>query len=240
PVSRNRLRWNACKSHRGIRLDGNRFVSKVQALGGGRQYRRLQRESRGRSRSVKRAPGGNVNHGGARSGRERRAGRRVGVNFSGELRYRAGLHQGGANRVAHEVMHGSLLAKPDFGFRGMNVDVHLSAGQLQKQEYHREHRGRNNVTVSLCKGVLDEAVANQASVDEDVNGIAIEFLDFGFRNEAVSAQLTKGFFFLLDQIFADGACTKRKSAGVTLLLFPPPRWGLRQADSFKRLQGGDG
>src|SRR5439155_486422 len=82
------------------------------------------------------------------------------------------------------------------------------------------------------------AVANQASVDKHVNGIAIELLDFGFGNEAVSAQLAKRFFFLLDQIFADGACTKRKSAGVTLLLFPPPRRRLRQANSLERLQRG--
>src|SRR5438552_8246608 len=122
----------------------------------------------------------------------------------------------------------------------MNVNVNLTAGQLQKKEYYREHRGRNDIPVGFSERVLDDAVANQASVDKHVNGIAIELLDFGFGNEAVSAQLAKRFFFLLDQIFADGACTKRKSAGVTLLLFPPPRWGLRQADSFKRLQGGDG
>src|SRR5438552_6158100 len=122
----------------------------------------------------------------------------------------------------------------------MNVNVNLTAGQLQKKEYYREHRGRNDIPVGFSERVLDDAVANQASVDKHVNGIAIELLDFGFGNEAVSAQLAKRFFFLLGQIFADGACTKRKSAGVTLLLFPPPRWGLRQADSFKRLQGGDG
>src|SRR5437667_10413250 len=122
----------------------------------------------------------------------------------------------------------------------MNVNVNLTAGQLQKKEHYREHRGRNDIPVGFSERVLDDAVANQASVDKHVNGIAIELLDFGFGNEAVSAQLAKRFFFLLGQIFADGACTKRKSAGVTLLLFPPPRWGLRQADSFKRLQGGDG
>src|SRR5213080_4364044 len=122
----------------------------------------------------------------------------------------------------------------------MNVNVNLTAGQLQKKEYYREHRGRNDIPVGFSERVLDEAIANQASVDKHVNGIAIELLDFGFGNEAVSAQLAKRFFFLLDQIFADGACTKRKSAGVTLLLLPPPRWGLRQADSFKRLQRGDG
>src|SRR5438552_2193243 len=122
----------------------------------------------------------------------------------------------------------------------MNVNVNLTAGQLQKKEYYREHHGRNNVAVGFCQGMLDEAIANQASVDKHVNGIAIELLDFGFGNEAVSAQLAKRFFFLLDQIFADGACTKRKSAGVTLLLFPPPRWRLRQANSLERLQRGHG
>src|SRR5437762_13854399 len=104
----------------------------------------------------------------------------------------------------------------------MNVNVNLTAGQLQKKEYYREHRGRNDIPVGFSERVLDDAVANQASVDKHVNGIAIELLDFGFGNEAVSAQLAARFFFLLVQIFADGACTKSQSAGGTLLLFPPP------------------
>src|SRR5437899_6652330 len=124
----------------------------------------------------------------------------------------------------------------------MNVNVNLTAGQLQKKEYYREHRGRNDIPVGFSERVLDDAVANQASVDKHVNGIAIELLDFGFGNEAVSAQLTKGFFFLLNRIFSGRAGTKRsrRVAHAFLFLPSPPRWGLRQADSFKRLQGGDG
>src|SRR6266705_5054653 len=90
--------------------------------------------------------------------------------------------------------------------------------------------------------MLDEAIANQASVDKHVNGIAIELLDFGFGNEAVSAQLAKRFFFLLNRIFSGGAGTKRsrRVAHVFLFLRSPPRWRLRQANSLERLQRGHG
>src|SRR5437667_4064968 len=124
----------------------------------------------------------------------------------------------------------------------MNVNVNLTAGQLQKKEYYREHRGRNDIPVGFSERVLDDAVANQASVDKHVNGIAIELLDFGFGNEAVSAQLAKRFFFLLNRIFPGGAGTKR-SRGVAhafLFLRSPPRWRLRQASSLERLQRGHG
>src|SRR6266571_1143906 len=120
----------------------------------------------------------------------------------------------------------------------MNVNVNLTAGQLQKKEYYREHRGRNDIPVGFSERVLDEAIANQASVDKHVNGIAIELLDFGFGNEAVSAQLAKRFFFLLNRIFSGGAGTKRsrRVAHVFLFLRSPPRWRLRQANSLERLQ----
>src|SRR5207244_12005717 len=90
--------------------------------------------------------------------------------------------------------------------------------------------------------MLDEAIANQASVDKHVNGIAIELLDFGFGNEAVSAQLAKRFFFLLNRIFTGGAGTKRsrRVAHVFVFLCSPPRWRLRQANSLERLQRGKG
>ena len=122
---------------------------------------------------------------------QRGAGGRVGADLDRELRHRARLHQRGAHRVAHEIVHHALLAEADFGLRGMHIDVHFAAGQVEKQQHHRENRGRQDVAVGLDDGVLDQAVADQASVDEDVNRIAIQFLDFGLGDETVYAEFAE-------------------------------------------------
>ncbi len=109
----------------------------------------------------------------------------MGADFDRELGHGACFHQRGADRVAHEIVHHALLPKADFGFRRVHVDIHFAAGQIEKQQHHREDGGRQNVAISLDDGVLDEAVADQASVDEDVDRVAIQFLDFGFRDKAV-------------------------------------------------------
>src|SRR5208282_1701595 len=50
-----------------------------------------------------------------RAGSQRRAGRRMGGNFCGELRNRTSFHQRGAYRIADEIMRHRLLAEADFG-----------------------------------------------------------------------------------------------------------------------------
>ena len=70
------------------------------------------------------------------------AGGGVGIDFGGELRHWAGLHQRGADGVAHEIMHHALLAETHLGFRRMHVHIHFAAGQFQKQQHHRENGRR--------------------------------------------------------------------------------------------------
>ncbi len=118
----------------------------------------------------------------------------------------------------------------DFGFRWVHIDVDFAAGQVEEQQHHRVDGWRQNVAISLGDGVLDEAVADQASVDEDINRIAVEFLDFRFGDETVQAEFAKGW----GRFCSFFACYP------WLRLLAAPRWGLRQADAFQRLQGGDG
>ena len=113
----------------------------------------------------------------------------MGVNFGCELRRGARLHQSGAHGVADEIVHHAGLPEADFGFRGMDVDIHLAGRQFEKQQHDRIDRGRNDVAIGLGESVLDQAVANQAAVDEDENRIAIQLLDLGLRDEAVEAHL---------------------------------------------------
>ena len=107
------------------------------------------------------------------------------ADFSDELRYRAGLHQGRADRVAKEIVGDRLLAKADLSFRGMNIDIDFGVRHLEKKEHDGKNRRRKNVAIGLGERVLDDAVANEASINERVDGIAIELLDLRLGDEAV-------------------------------------------------------
>src|SRR5207342_3074182 len=102
-----------------------------------------------------------------------------------ELRHRARFHQRGAYRFAYEIMHHALLAKADFCLRRMHVDVDFTCRQIEEQQHHGENRGWKDVAVSLDDRVLNKAVADEASVDEDVDRVAVQLLDFRFGDEAM-------------------------------------------------------
>jgi hypothetical protein len=93
-----------------------------------------------------------------------------------------------ADAVADEVMHGALLAEADFGLGRMDVDVDLVRGHLEEDEDNGKRCGRDDVAIGFADRVQDEAVADEALVDEDVDGVAIELLQFGLGDEAAHAQ----------------------------------------------------
>ena len=62
-----------------------------------------------------------------------------------------------------------LLPEADFGFGGMNVDVHLFGRHLEKQQHHRRAGGRNDVPISLSDCMQQQAIADKTLVDEDVD-----------------------------------------------------------------------
>ena len=107
----------------------------------------------------------------------------------GEAGGGAGLHERGADGVADEVVDEAGLAEADFGFGGVDVDVDLLRGHLEEEEDDGEGGGWEDVAVGLGEGVEDELVADEALVDEDVDGVAIEFLQLGFGDEAGEAEV---------------------------------------------------
>jgi hypothetical protein len=109
----------------------------------------------------------------------------VSANLGYELGHGAGFHQCGAHRIADEIVHHAPLAETNFGFRGMNVDVDFSRRHFEEQQHHGIDRGRNNVAIGLGERVLHQAVADEASIHEYENRVAIELLDLGFGNESV-------------------------------------------------------
>src|SRR5262249_53574905 len=92
---------------------------------------------------------------------------------------------------------------------------------FEEKQDDREDRGRQNVAVGLDDGVLHEAVTDEASVDEDVDGVAIELLDLGLRNKTMQAKFA--WIFRLRILLFDTAPGRR----------------LRQSDALERLQGCD-
>ena len=116
---------------------------------------------------------------------EERALRSVGAAGQGgsEAGCGASLHERGANGVADEVVDEAGLAEADLGLGGMDVDVDLLRGHLEEEQDDGEGGGWEDVAIGFAERVEDELVADEALVDEDVDGVAIEFLQLGLGDE---------------------------------------------------------
>ena len=65
------------------------------------------------------------------------------------------------------------MAEADFSLRGMHVYIDLCCRHFQEQQDDRIDAGRNDISIGFGERVLDQAVADEASVDEDENRIAV-------------------------------------------------------------------
>ncbi len=99
----------------------------------------------------------------------------------------AGLHEGGAHGIADEVVDEAGLAEADLGLRGVDIDVDLLWGHLEEEENDRVGGRRDDIAVGLGECVEDELVADEALVDEDIDGVAVELLQLGLGDEAGDA-----------------------------------------------------
>ena len=81
----------------------------------------------------------------------------------------AGLHQRDADTFSDEVVDERLLAEANFGFGRVDVDIDLVGRHFEKKKDDGERSRRNDVAVGLHDGVNDEAIADEALVDEDVD-----------------------------------------------------------------------
>jgi hypothetical protein len=85
----------------------------------------------------------------------------------------AGAHEGVADAVADEVVEEALLPKADFGLGGVDVDVDFFGRHFEEHEDDGEGSWREDVAVGFADGVKDEAIADEAVVYEDVDGVAV-------------------------------------------------------------------
>ena len=102
----------------------------------------------------------------------------------------------------------------------MHVGVHLFIGQLDKQQHHRENRGRKNVAVALGQRVLHQPVADQAAIHKHEDGIAVQLLQLRLGNKAMQPQITRD----------------RR----LVVLAAAPRWRLWNSHALQLQRGGQG
>ncbi len=127
-----------------------------------------------------------------RLGDERGAGERCSVERREEGGCGAGSDQGGAQAVADEVVDGRLLAEADLSLGRVDVDVDLFGREFKEKQDDGEGCGGDDVAVGLRDCVEHKAVADEAFVDEDVYGVAIELLEFGLGEETGEAEVAWG------------------------------------------------
>ncbi len=76
------------------------------------------------------------------------------------------------------------MAEADFGFGGVDVDVNLGVIAVEEDQRKGVAGGGNEVVIGAGEGVQEQLVANEATVDEEVDRVAVELLDVRFRDEA--------------------------------------------------------
>ena len=105
---------------------------------------------------------------------------------------RLGGDQPGADSLADELEHPRGGPEANLCLSGVDVDIHLFRGDLQEQQHERVYAARHQVLVALGDGFLDQAVADEATIDKDVEGVAVGAMKLGLGHEAVEAQRRPG------------------------------------------------
>ena len=164
---------------------------------------------------------------------ETRARVRLRANFGQELRHRPCLHQRGPHRLAHEIVNHRLLPETHLGLRRMHIHIDFGGRHLDEKQNHRIDRRRQNAAIRFGDGMLNEAIANQPSIHENKNRIAIELLNFRLGDEAMQAHFAE----IVWRGHPRPRSLIRKAGGFTsgVLRGPPPRRRLRQADTLQWL-----
>ena len=68
-------------------------------------------------------------------------------------------------------MHDGLLAEAHFVLGGVDIDIHLAGGELDKERHDRIAAPVDDAAVGLHDGVLDDLVADKAAVDVGEHGL---------------------------------------------------------------------
>ena len=93
-----------------------------------------------------------------------------------------------AQGVAHKIMQPAGLAETNLGLRRVHVHVDLFRRHVDKQQHDRKGRGREDIAIGLADRMHQQAVAHQAAIDEAVDRVAVQFLQFRLGGESGNTQ----------------------------------------------------
>ena len=79
--------------------------------------------------------------------------------------------QGLRHRLADELVHVVRPGEAHFVLGRVHVDIHLVAGNIDKQHRQGELAFHQALGIALEKGVLHQAVAHAAPVDQDEDAV---------------------------------------------------------------------
>ena len=83
------------------------------------------------------------------------------------------------------------MPEAHFDLRRMHVHVYFLAGQIDKQQRHRKHVGRQNISIGLVNGMQQQPVAHQPPVHENIDSVAVRSLHFRPRNKPAHGDLAR-------------------------------------------------
>ena len=125
-----------------------------------------------------------------------------------------------ADAVANQIVDQAGLAKTHLGLGRMDVDVDLLRRHLQKEQDDGKGRRRQNIAIGFAHGMHEQAVADEAPIDEGVDRVAVELLQLRLGGEAADPH--------------------EAGVGRLIVRVPLPRRRLRQARAFKVDLRGEG
>ena len=132
----------------------------------------------------------------------------------GETRDGSSAHQRLADRVAREIVHELRTTETYFDFGGMHVDVDFIVGHFQEEQRGGEDCRWQNVAIGLMNGVQDQAIAHQATIDENVDAVAIRALHLGAGRETSDGEIGATFAWI-HLWLGDGARNGPETAGIS-------------------------
>ena len=100
----------------------------------------------------------------------------------------AGVGEGFVEGVENELVHLLAVAEADFGFGGVDVNIHGFGRQVEEEDEGGGEGVVQYVAVCLFDGMEHDFVAHEAVVDEAVLFVGFAFGEGGFGDGAVEPQ----------------------------------------------------